>query len=91
MVGRERVLTNPLEKEISDGILLVQLLDVLFEVTVKYNPQIQSQIQKMKNINFALDGLKSVGIETRGIGAAGNIIIPSLYYLSRLYRLQQDI
>jgi hypothetical protein len=60
--------------QLNDGIVLVYLLDTLFDVTVRgVNLNANNNIQRMNNINFAVDGYKSVGVEVRGIGAAGTL------------------
>jgi cortexillin 1/2 len=84
------------QTEFQDGVKLIQFLEIVSDkpVAMKYSLKPQQKIQKIQNINIALDHIQHIGVKLASIGAEdiydGNLklILGSLWTLFRALRIQ---
>jgi len=60
---------NNLFQDIGDGIILNQFLETLCNTEIKYNAKPRLMLQRIENINVALQFIKNSGVQLVGIGA----------------------
>lgn len=64
------VAVNDLVKDLSDGVLLIHLLEILGNESLgRYASQPKLRVQRFENVNKALDFIRSRGIQMTNIGA----------------------
>ena len=68
-VRNNRPISN-LMTDLSDGVVLIQLLEVIGDTSLgKYNKNCKMRIQKVENMNKALEFIKQRGVNLTNIGA----------------------
>lgn len=61
---------NDLVKDLSDGVMLIHLLEVLGNESLgRYAAKPKLRVQRFENVNIALDAIKRRGIQMTNIGA----------------------
>lgn len=61
-----------LRKDLSDGILLIQLLEIIGDENLgRYNRNPRMRVHRLENVNKALEYIKSKGMPLTNIGPAG--------------------
>lgn len=65
---------NDLGSDLCDGILLINLLEVLSGKVIRHNKKPKSRAQMLDNNAAALQFLKDEGIKIGAIGPAGTLI-----------------
>ncbi|CAB4385037.1 unnamed protein product [Rhizophagus irregularis] len=61
---------SDLNREISDGVRLIQLLEIIGDTSLgKYNKNPKMRIQRVENVNKALEFIKHRGVSLTNIGA----------------------
>ncbi|KAI4165658.1 MAG: hypothetical protein LQ342_000600 [Letrouitia transgressa] len=69
-VSSRDVIVNDLVTDLSDGIILIHLLELLGSESLgRYASKPKLRVQKFENVNKALDFIKSRGIQMTNIGA----------------------
>ncbi|MCJ1256811.1 hypothetical protein MMC24_004635 [Lignoscripta atroalba] len=64
------LMVNDLVKDLSDGVILVHLLEILGNESLgRYASKPKLRVQRFENVNKALDYIKSRGIQMTNIGA----------------------
>ena len=64
------VAVNDLVKDLSDGVLLIHLLEILGNSSLgRYAARPKLRVQRFENVNKALDFIRSRGIQMTNIGA----------------------
>jgi len=64
-LGQRGLKINDLEKDLADGILLINLYEILTDTSVgRYVKTPKLSVQKIENINLVLNGIRERGIKT---------------------------
>lgn len=86
-----------LEKDLCDGVLLIQLLELLTDSKLpRYNQKPRIAVQRMANLNVALDFMRAQGFKLVNVGAVdvenGNlkIILGLLWTVIMKYQIQKS-
>jgi len=68
ILEKRNLTINDLTTDLNDGILLVQLLEILTSKTIKHNRKPRIDVQKMENHSASFIALNEVGIKLVNIG-----------------------